>query len=328
MATAQLEVRELKKYFPISKGIIFKRAEKWIKAVDGVNFSLQRGETLGIVGESGSGKTTIAKLLLLLDQPTSGQILFNGKNVYDLRGEKLRLYRRSIQPVFQDPSSSLSPRLRVGKIISEPIEVGSRFSKEEIQQKVAESLSLVGLPQNSANLFPNEFSGGQMQRIAIARALCSNPDIIILDEPISSLDVSIRAQIINLLKNLQEKLKHSYILIGHDLAVAAYMCTYIAVMYLGRIVELAPVDNVCARPLHPYSQGLFSAALPHHPRDKGGEVLVTGEIPSPLEPPAGCPFHPRCNRAKSRCSEDEPALRQVAPMHFVACHPPLQEKNP
>ena len=328
MPAAQLEVRELKKYFPVTKGIIFKKAERWVKAVDGVNFCLQQGETLGIVGESGSGKTTIAKLLLLLEQPTSGHILFNGKNVHDLRGEKLQLYRRSIQPVFQDPSSSLSPRVRVAKIISEPIEVGSRFSKEEIQKKVAESLHLVGLTQNSANLFPNEFSGGQMQRIAIARALCSSPDIIILDEPVSSLDVSIRAQIINLLKNLQEKLGHSYVLISHDLEVAAYMCTYIAVMYLGKIVEFAPADKVCVRPLHPYSQALFSAALPHHPRDKGGEVLVTGEIPSPLDPPAGCHFHPRCNRAKAMCSEDEPALQQAAPLHFVACHPPLQEKDP
>ncbi len=328
MATAHLEVKELKKYFPITKGIIFKKADKWIKAVDGVSFSLQQGETLGIVGESGSGKTTIAKLLLLLEQPTGGQILFNGKDVLSLRGERLRFYRRSIQPVFQDPSSSLSPRVRVGKIVSEPIEFGGRFSREEIQDKVAESLHLVGLPRNSANLFPNEFSGGQMQRIAIARALCSNPDIIILDEPVSSLDVSIRAQIINLLKGLQEKLRHSYILISHDLEVAAYMCTYIAVLYLGKIVELAPADKLWVRPLHPYSQALFSAALPHHPRDKGGEVLVTGEIPSPLDPPAGCHFHPRCTRAKSRCSEDEPDLQQVVPMHFVACHPPLQEEGP
>ena len=323
MAIAELEIKGLKKYFPVSKGIIFKRVENWIKAVDGVDFALRRGETLGIVGESGSGKTTIAKLILLLEQPTSGQILFNSEDANSMRGEKLKAYRQAIQPVFQDPSSSLSPRMRVGSIVAEPLEVSGDFTKKEIRDRVAESLNFVGLSPDSVTLFPNEFSGGQMQRIAIARALCSNPDIIILDEPVSSLDVSIRAQIINLLTSLREKLGHSYILISHDLAVADYMCTYIAVMYLGKIVERGPSIEVCTHPLHPYSHALFSAALPQHPRDKGGDVLVTGEIPSPLNPPAGCYFHPRCTYAQSVCTEQEPELKQIATQHYVACHFPL-----
>ncbi len=320
MEDSQIEVKGLKKHFPILKGVVFKKANGWVKAVDGVNLLLQRGETLGIVGESGSGKTTLAKLILLLEKPTGGQILFDRKDISHLHGEELKSYRRSVQPVFQDPSSSLSPRLKVSDIIAEPLVVVGKVPKKEIKNRVAEALQWVGLPADSAHLFPNEFSGGQMQRIAIARALCSNPDFIILDEPVSSLDVSIRAQIINLLTNLQERFGHSYILISHDLAVAAYMCTKIAVMYLGKIVELGPSESLCTHPVHPYSQALFSAALPQHPRDRGGEVLVAGEIPSPLDPPLGCHFHPRCPGANAVCSEQEPAMTPVTPSHFVACH--------
>ncbi len=320
MENSQLEVTDLKKYFPIARGIFFKKVQRWIKAVDGVTFSLRRGETLGIVGESGSGKTTISKLVLLLEQPTHGHIFLNGEDAHLLPKEGRKSYRRAIQPVFQDPCSSLSPRMRVAEIVAEPIEVGSSLPRKEIQDRVAEALEWVGLPPDSGRLFPNEFSGGQMQRIAIARALCSSPDFIILDEPLSSLDVSIRAQIINLLTDLQEKFGHSYILISHDLAVTAYMCTNIAVMYLGKLVEFGPAGEVSTCPRHPYSRALFSAALPQHPGEEGGNVLVAGEIPSPLNPPDGCRFHPRCPEARAICAEQEPALEPVAPLHSVACH--------
>jgi len=306
MQPAQIEVKGLKKHFPILRGILFKKPKAWVKAVDGVDFSVRRGETLSIVGESGSGKTTIAKLILLLEEPTAGTILHEGKDINTLAGGDLQNYRRAIQPVFQDPASSLSPRSRVSSIISEPLEVGGSSSREEIAERVSESLRLVGLPPNAGDLFPNEFSGGQKQRIAIARALCSNPELILLDEPVASLDVSIRAQIINLLATLQEQLNHSYILISHDLAVAAYMSTSIAVMYLGKIVELGPSDTVCTHAAHPYSQALFLAALPHHPDQTGGDVTLSGEIPSPLAPPPGCAFHPRCACPKPICSEQEP----------------------
>lgn len=322
MESVHLDVRGLKKHFPVLKGIFFKKPVGWVKAVDGVSFSVNRGETIGIVGESGSGKTTIAKLILLLENPTCGEILFRGKNVHQMEGEELQAYRQAIQPVFQDPSSSLSPRLRVASIVSEPVKVSGKFPAEEIQERVIEALHWVGLPPDAAPLFPNEFSGGQMQRIAIARALCSHPDFIILDEPVSSLDVSIRAQIINLLTTLQERFGHSYVLISHDLAIAAYMCTKIAVMYLGKIVELGPSEEICSHPVHPYSQALFSAALPHHPRDKGGDALIAGEIPSPLNPPAGCHFHPRCTCVQGICSEADPPFMEVSRGHYVTCHRP------
>ena len=295
MESAQLHVKGLKKYFPVLRGILFKKPKAWVKAVDGVDFTVRRGETLSIVGESGSGKTTIAKLILLLEEPSDGQILYDGKDINTLTADGLHSYRRSIQPVFQDPASSLSPRARVASIISEPLEATGSSSKQEIQDRVEQALHLVGLPPNAGNLFPNEFSGGQKQRIAIARALCSNPELIILDEPVASLDVSIRAQIINLLADLQEKLGHSYILISHDLAVSAYMSTLIAVMYLGKIVEIGPSDA-------------------------GGDVTLTGEIPSPLDPPPGCHFHPRCDCGKLICKEQEPILKEVGPAHFISCH--------
>ena len=308
MESVHLDVRGLKKYFPVLKGVFFKKPVGWVKAVDGVSFSINRGET------------TISKLILLLERPTSGEILFTGQKINQMKGEDQKVYRQAIQPVFQDPSSSLSPRMRVASIVAEPVKVSGKFPAGEIRERVIEALQWVGLAPDAASLFPNEFSGGQMQRIAIARALCSHPDFIILDEPVSSLDVSIRAQIINLLTGLQERFGHSYILISHDLAIAAYMCTKIAVMYLGKIVELGPSEEICSHPLHPYSQALFSAALPQHPRDKGGDAMITGEIPSPLTPPAGCHFHPRCTCAQAVCSETDPPFLEVADGHTVACH--------
>jgi oligopeptide/dipeptide ABC transporter ATP-binding protein len=288
--------------------------------VDGVSVQVAAGETLGIVGESGSGKTTLARLFLLLERPTAGRLLFDGQDLLALRKAELQPYRRAVQAVFQDPYSSLNPRMRVADIVAEPLPPEDGLSPAVVRQRVAEVLSLVGLSTDSANLYPHEFSGGQRQRIAIARALVTYPQCVILDEPVSALDVSIRAQILNLLKGLQERLGLAYIMISHDLAAARYLSTRLAVMYAGKLVEAGACDTVYTAPLHPYTQALLSAALPLHPAVRRQRIILPGEVPNPLHPPSGCRFHPRCPQALPQCASDEQAWQEVQSDHATACH--------
>ena len=342
-----LEARDLKKYFPVNKGIIISKTTGYIKAVDGVSFELKAGETLGIVGESGCGKSTTAKMLLMLEEPTEGSILFEGHDVSQATRAERKDYRSSVQAVFQDPWSSLNPRMRVRDLIAEPMVINWELlrspsvervtgplkklqrnqpedtpvvTKKQIQERVIKLLNDVGLDAYHANLYPHEFSGGQRQRLAIARALALNPSIIVLDEPVSALDVSIRAQIMNLLKDLQVEYNVSYVLIAHHLATVRYMCTWVAVMYLGQIVELSPVKELFQNPSHPYTRALMSAALPSHPDTVQEEIILSGEVPSPLNPPPGCHFHTRCPMAMDRCSVEVPVVKEIAPGHTVSCH--------
>ena len=319
MAPPVLEVRGLQKHFPVRSGWLG-RGAAWVKAVDGVDFAIPAGETLGLIGESGCGKTTTAKLILLQERPTAGAIAFEGRDLSALTGTELMAYRRAVQVVFQDPFSSLSPRMRVQDIIGEPLEIHTDLSRTAIRARVDEVLDLVGLDPDVALLFPHEFSGGQRQRIAIARALATDTRLLVLDEPVSALDVSVRAQIINQLEHLQRTLGVSYLFIGHDLATVAHISHRIAVMYLGKIVESGDSATLCVRPMHPYTQALFAAALPSHPDDPRPERTIAGEVPSALALPSGCRFHPRCPSAMPVCSEVEPPLQVSATGHQVACH--------
>ncbi len=313
-----LEAVDLVKHFPVKRGV-FARHVGAVRAVDGVAFAIEPGRTLGLVGESGCGKSTTAKLVLKLEEPTGGTISFQGRNLQQLDTTGLRDYRRSVQAVFQDPYASLNPRMRVGAIIAEPLVTNEQLPKAEVDRRVLRLLELVGLPERSRDLFPHEFSGGQRQRIAIARSLALEPKLVVLDEPVSALDVSIRAQILNLLRDLQARLGLAYLFIAHDLAAVAHMSHTVAVMYLGKIVELGDARVVATRPKHPYTQALFSAALPTHPAEQREEIVLPGEVPSPLDPPGGCRFHPRCPQAMARCASDEPKLQTVNGRR-TACH--------
>jgi oligopeptide/dipeptide ABC transporter ATP-binding protein len=316
--TVVLEAAGLSKHFRAKRGI-FGGDRGVVRAVDGISFAIERGQTLGVVGESGCGKTTTAKLILGLEEPTGGSIRFEGKDLQELDGAGRRHYRRSVQAVFQDPYASLNPRMRVSAIIAEPLITNEALPAGEVRKRVLRLLDLVGLPDRAADLFPHEFSGGQRQRIAIARALALSPKLVVLDEPVSALDVSIRAQILNLLRDLQAELGLSYLFIAHDLAAVAHMSHSIVVMYLGKIVESGEARALARAPKHPYTEALFSAALPTHPDERRDEIILSGEVPSPLDPPSGCRFHPRCPHAMEPCTQHEPVLTDVEG-RIVACH--------
>jgi oligopeptide/dipeptide ABC transporter ATP-binding protein len=314
-----LQAIDLKKHFPV-RGAFGMGARGSIKAVDGVSVEVGEGETLGIVGESGSGKSTLARLFLLLERATDGVLRFDGQDVRTFGRGELARYRRSVQAVFQDPYSSLNPRMRVEHIVAEPLPRENGTTRAIARERVGEVLELVGLRRSGAHLYPHEFSGGQRQRIAIARALVTYPKFIMLDEPVSALDVSIRAQILNLLKGLRERLGLAYVMISHDLAAARYLSTRLAVMYAGKLVETGECEAVYTEPLHPYTQALLSAALPLHPSARRQRIVLSGEVPNPMAPPTGCRFHPRCPQAMPQCQAVEPAWKEVKPGRFTACH--------
>lgn len=318
-----VRVEDLKVYFPVREGIVFDRRVGDVKAVDGITFDIKRGETLGLVGESGCGKTTVGRTILRLYDPTEGHIYFEGTDIATISQRDMRRLRRRMQMVFQDPYSSLNPRQNVGNIVGEPMRVHGLASSSEADKKVRHLLDVVGLPENSMNRYPHEFSGGQRQRIGLARALAVNPDLIVADEPVSALDVSIQAQAINLLEDLQDEFDLTYLFIAHDLAVVRHISDRVAVMYLGKIVEVAPADALYTDPLHPYTMALLSAVPIPDPdvESKRERILLTGDLPSPRNPPPGCRFHTRCPFAQiDRCPTEVPVLRELRTGHTVACH--------
>ena len=308
------------RHFPVYKGNVLRRLTGTVKAVDGISISIPSGQTYSLVGESGCGKTTTSRMVLMADQPTAGSIYFDSRPMNHFTGAERRNFKASVQAVFQDPWSSLNPRMRVDQIISEPLTTHQRLSRSMVRAQVQELLSVVGLHPFHAERYPHEFSGGQRQRIAIARALSTRPRLIVLDEPVSALDVSIRAQILNLLKQLQADYSLSYLLIAHNLATVRYMSHIVGVMYLGKIVEESPPIELFTNPQHPYTRALISASLPAHPRQQREEIVLSGEVPSPLNPPSGCAFHPRCPFVMERCSVAIPTLREYTPKHFTSCH--------
>ena len=312
-----LEVMDLVKYFP-SKGPLFSRTQIFVRAVDGVSFTLKRGETLGLVGESGCGKSTVGRSILRLLEPTSGRVIFSGQDVTGLDKKRLKELRKEMQIIFQDPYSSLDPRMPVEGILGEAFEVHQLAVGADRRKKVKELLEMVGLSSSLLQSLPHEFSGGQRQRICIARALAVEPKLVVCDEPVSALDVSVQAQVINLLRDIQEKYHLAYVFISHDLSIVEHICDRIAVMYLGKIVELANKKTLFAETLHPYTRALLSAS-PSMGGQKKGRIVLKGEIPSPIDPPSGCYFHPRCFLAKPECSQRTPELEEKEPGHFVSC---------
>ena len=317
-----VEVKDLKMYFPITQGIVIQKHVGDIKAVDGITFNIHRGETLGLVGESGCGKSTTGRAILQLYTPTAGEVHFEGQDIVKMKGESLRKMRRRMQMIFQDPYASLNPRMTVGNIIAEPLEVHNILKRSERRDRVKELLEVVGLNPYFINRYPHEFSGGQRQRIGVARALALNPDFIVADEPISALDVSIQAQVINLLEDLQEQFGLTYLFIAHDLSVVRHISDRIAVMYLGKLVELADRFTLYDNPLHPYTQALLSAVPIPDPviEEKRQRIILEGDVPSPANPPNGCNFCTRCPKVFEPCYEQEPEFKEVEPGHWVACH--------
>ena len=317
-----VDIRDLKMYFPVTAGIIFQRKIADVKAVDGVSFSIRRGETLGLVGESGCGKSTTGRCILQLYRPTGGQILFSGRDLTKVKGGELRAYRRKMQMIFQDPYASLNPRMSVGSIIGEPLAIHSLARGRARKERVTELMRIVGLNPFYANRYPHEFSGGQRQRIGVARALAVEPDFIVCDEPVSALDVSIQAQIINLLMDLQDQFTLTYLFIAHDLSVVRHISDRVAVMYLGKLMELANRGELYENPLHPYTKALLSAVpIPDPAVEASRErIILTGDVPSPLRPPSGCVFHTRCPIAIEECKVHIPEWREISSGHWVACH--------
>ena len=315
-----LEVKNLKVHFPVKPGM-FSRAREFVKAVDDVSFAIEPGETLGLVGESGCGKTTLGRAIVRLVEPTAGSVLLGGEDITRMGGSLLRARRRKFQMIFQDPYGSLNPRMTVEQIVGEALDIHQLTdSKSARQKRIAELLNAVGLDAVYAQRYPHEFSGGQRQRIGIARALAVEPELIICDEPVSALDVSVQAQIINLLQDLQQQRGIAYLFIAHDLAVVEHISRRVMVMYLGKIVETAEARNIIREPRHPYTQALISAIPEADPETKRKRIILPGDVPSPIHPPAGCPFHPRCPMAEARCKAEVPALREISSGHWVVCH--------
>ena len=319
MANMLLEVKNLIKYFPIKKGV-FRRTVGWVKAVDDISFEIYEGETVGLVGESGCGKTTTALSILRLEEPTGGSVIFEGRDILKMKKREMRKERKNMQIIFQDPYSSLNPRMKIKDIIAEGIITHQILNGRERYKRVGELLELVGIPPEYMDRFPHEFSGGQRQRIGIARALALEPKIIMCDEAVSALDVSIRSQIINLLKDLQKKFNLTYLFVAHDLSVIKYISDRIVVMYLGKIVEIAEKHELFNNTMHPYTRALISAVPVPNPDYQKERIILQGDVPSPVDPPKGCRFHPRCEKADKKCAEIEPKLVEVKKGHFVACH--------